>query len=78
MHFLSRIRSKPRNHTALLKVKEVLESSLLAIADKIKGAKAEIDPGTYAEFARRFREVRELIYWDALHLEAGDRGLFED
>lgn len=68
------------NHTALLKVKEELEAWLLRAAAEVKGAKAEIDPDTYAEFTRRFREVRELINcnWNALHLEAGDRGLFED
>ena len=68
------------NRTALLKVKEVLEAGLLRAAAEVKGRKAEIGSDAYAEFTRRFREVRELINcnWNALHLEAGDRGLFED
>lgn len=78
MYFLSRICSKPRNHTALLKVKEVLESSLLAIAAEVKGRKAEIGSDAYAEFTCRFREVRGLIDGTLLHFEAANRGLFED
>ena len=63
-----------------MKVKKELEAGLLRAAAEVKARKNEIGSDTYAEFTRRFREVRELINcnWNALHLEAGDRGLFED
>ena len=58
--------------------KNELETKLLRVAAKVKDRQNEIGPNAYAEFTRRFREVRKLINYRSLYLEATDQCLFVD